>query len=448
MQIQDMPIEEIKPSPRNARSHPEKQVEKIAKSIKQLGFRNPVLIDTDNVVIAGHGRLLAARHLGMTKLPVIVISDLNEPQKRALRIADNKVAEDAGWNLEVLRIELKELSELEFDVELSGFSTGEVDLIIDGETSSRGTVSDDEIAMPPHEGAPVSCSGDVWELGPHRLLCGSALHHRSYEQVLQDEKAQLIIADPPFNVKINGHVKGRGKTHHREFLMGSGEMSKAGFTNFLATTVDFLIQFSRSGSIHFLFIDWRHLPEMLHAALPAYHEWKNLLVWNKENAGQGTFFRSKHELILAFKNGSATHINNFGLGEMGRYRANVLDYPGTKGLHSASQGELDLHPTRKPVALIADLIRDCSRRKGIILDPFCGSGTIIIAAERTGRIARAIELDHCLSMLRYNAGRSYQINPRSIKEPGLALKSTQLNARESRDPNDARYSWHWVNPKT
>jgi DNA modification methylase len=203
----------------------------------------------------------------------------------------------------------------------------------------------------------------------------------------------MMVTDPPYNVRINGHAVGRGKTRHREFSMAAGEMSEEGYTAFLAKSIQHAIAFSIEGSIHYLFTDWRHLPEFLAAARPLYAEWKNLLVWNKSNAGQGSFYRSKHELIGVFKNGTAPHVNNFGLGAKGRYRANVLDYPSVNCLHPARRGELDLHPTVKPVALIADLILDCSRRNGIILDPFVGSGTTILAAERTGRVARVIELD-------------------------------------------------------
>jgi len=210
---------------------------------------------------------------------------------------------------------------------------------------------------------------------------------------MQGDFAEMVVTDPPYNVPISGHAMGRGKTRHREFPMASGEMSQAEFTSFLAGYMRCAIAFSRDGSIHYHFMDWRHLPELLSAALALYTEWKNLLAWIKTNAGQGSFYRSQHELIGVFKNGDAPHVNNFGLGATGRYRTNVLTYPGVNSLHPARSGDLVLHPTVKPIALIADLIRDCSRRRGLILDPFAGSGTTILAAERTGRAARALELD-------------------------------------------------------
>jgi DNA modification methylase len=251
----------------------------------------------------------------------------------------------------------------------------------------------DNLSGLPLDGPAVSKLGDRWELGRHHLMCGDALLGDDYQRLLGAEVAQMVVTDPPFNVRIHGHAMGRGQVRHREFKVASGEMSESEFTAFLEEFIRLTARHSQDGSIHFVFIDWRHMPELLAAARPIYSEWKNLLVWNKTNAGQGSFYRSKHELIAVFKNGAGAHINNFGLGGQGRYRTNVLDYPGVNSLHPARQGELELHPTVKPISLIADLIRDCSRRNGLILDPFGGSGTTILAAERSGRIARLIELD-------------------------------------------------------
>ena len=280
-----------------------------------------------------------------------------------------------------------------FRVELTGFSTGEVDLLIDGSTKPLTTDPADDLAGLALSRSAISQLGDVWDLGRHRLVCGDAQNAETYKRLLQGELAEMIATDPPFNVRIHGHATGRGKVRHREFAMASGEMTAAEFVAFLKRFIRCAVSSSRDGAIHYIFIDWRHLHQLLGAALPLYSEWKNLLVWNKHNAGQGSFYRSKHELIAVFKSGAEPHVNNFGLGAKGRYRTNVLDYPGVNSLHPARQGDLELHPTVKPVALIADLIRDCSRRNGVILDPFGGSGTAILAAERTGRVARVIELD-------------------------------------------------------
>jgi DNA modification methylase len=378
--------------PGNPRRHPEAQIARLMKGIERV-WTNPLLIDEAGTILAGHGRLEAAKRLGMTEVPTVTITGLSESEKRAVVIADNRLPEQAVWDFELLNEHFKELIELDFEVELTGFSTGEIDLLMDGNPAPATIDPADDLAGFTVDGPAISQLGDVWELGRHRLICGDALNGGSYERLLQGDLAQMVVTDPPYNVRVDGHAMGRGKVRHREFKMASGEMSEAAFTGFLERFIRQAITFSHNGSIHFICIDWRHVPELLTAARPLYTDWKNLLVWNKTNAGQGSFYRSKHELIAVFKNGAAAHINNFGLGANGRYRTNVLDYPSVNSLHPARRGDLELHPTVKPVVLIADLIRDCSRRHGIILDPFGGSGTTILAAERTGRVARVIELD-------------------------------------------------------
>jgi DNA modification methylase len=384
---------DLKPFPGNPRRHPESQIAGLMKSI-DLVWTNPILIDESATILAGHCRLEAAKRLGMTAVPTITIAGLSDSEKRAVVIADNRLPERAVWDFDLLREHFRNLIEVDFAVELSGFTTGEIDLVMDGKpaASTANDPADDLTGFTLSEPA-VSHVGDIWELGRHRLMCGDALRGDDYERLLRGDVAQMVATDPPYNVKIDGHAMGRGKVRHREFAMASGEMSEAAFADFLDGFIRLVIRFSRNGAIHYVFMDWRHMRALLNAADPHYSELKNLLVWNKTNGGQGSFYRSKHELIAVFKNGTATHINNFGLGGQGRYRTNVLDYPGVNSLHPARRGDLELHPTVKPVALIADLIRDCSRRNGIILDPFGGSGTTILAAERTGRIARVIELD-------------------------------------------------------
>jgi DNA modification methylase len=383
-------VDDLKPFPGNPRRHPESQIAGLMKSIRKV-WTNPILIDESAMILAGHGRLEAAKRLGMSEVPTVTITGLSPGEKRAILIADNRLPERAVWDFDVLRGHFKDLIEIDFDVELTGFTTGEIDLVLDGRPGTLDPA--DDLCGLPLERPAVSKMGDVWELGRHHLMCGDALRGDDYQRLLGGEVAQMVVTDPPFNVKIHGHAMGRGTIRHREFKVASGEMSESEFTAFLEGFIRLTVRHSQDGSIHFLFMDWRHLPELLAAARPIYSEWKNLLVWNKSNAGQGSFYRSKHELIAAFKNGIAAHINNFGLGGQGRYRTNVLDYPGINSLHPARRGELEMHPTVKPVALIADLIRDCSQRNGLILDPFGGSGTTILAAERSGRIARVIELD-------------------------------------------------------
>ena len=386
------PLDQLHPFPGNPRRHPERQIAGLMKSIARV-WTNPVLIDENRTILAGHARCEAARRLGMAEVPTLTICGLCDGDKRAVVIADNWLPEQAVWDFDLLRDHFRQLIDLDFDVELTGFSTGEIDLLLDGQQVSPASDPDDNLCGLVSDGPGVSQIGDIWELGTHLLCCGDALRAESYTQLLKSDLAEMMVTDPPYNVRIDGHAMGRGRIRHREFKMASGEMSEAGFTAFLERFARHAIASTRSGAIHYIFMDWRHLPELLNAGRKLYSEWKNLLVWNKTNAGQGSFYRSKHELIAIFKSGGAPHINNFGLGANGRYRSNVLDYPGVGGLHPARRGDLELHPTVKPVALVADLIRDCSRRNGIILDPFGGSGTTILAAERTGRAARVIELD-------------------------------------------------------
>ncbi len=283
----------------------------------------------------------------------------------------------------------------EFNVEHTAFDTGEVDVILDGNAKPTEADPEDDLSSLPPAGPAITRPGDCWDLGRHRVLCGDARNQKHFSSLMGRDRAQMVVTDPPYNVPITGHARGRGKIKHREFAMASGEMPSPQFEEFLNSAMRLAIAASLDGSIHYWFMDWRHLPVLLRASASLYSEWKNLLVWNKSECGQGTFYRSQHELIAVFKAGSATTttINNFQLGSSGRYRTNVLEYPGTGGLSATRQEELDIHPTVKPVALIADLIRDCSRRNGIILDPFGGSGTAILGAERAGRIARVIEID-------------------------------------------------------
>ena len=235
--------------------------------------------------------------------------------------------------------------------------------------------------------------GDLWLLDEHRLLCGDALKSENHDRVLGTDKAEMTFADPPYNVPVEGHVLGLGAIKHRDFAMASGELSSEEFESFLTTSLGHAASRSIDGAIHYIFMDWRHQREMIAAGDKVYDELKNLCIWNKSNAGMGSLYRSKHELIFVFKVGKRAHINNIALGRYGRHRTNVWDYVSQNALNGTVKSKLALHPTVKPVAMIADAIRDCSNRGGLILDPFGGAGTTLIAAERTGRRARVIELN-------------------------------------------------------
>jgi len=391
--VEYVQTESISPSPNNPRTHSSKQVKQIASSIQQFGFANPILVDENNCIIAGVGRHRGARVAGLSEVPIIRICDLSDAQKRALRIADNKIASNAGWDVEILAAELEFLTSVNFDASVTGFEPAEIDLMIDKAQSTRSDLIADAAPAVDMTKPAASRPGDLWRLGDHRLYCGNAISEEAFAQLMGGEKARMVFTDPPYNVHIQGHVSGLGAIKHPEFLMASGEMSTAEFTAFLAGALGRLAASSFDGSIHYVCMDWRHCTELLSAADRVGLELKNICVWNKSNAGMGAFYRSQHEFIFVFKVGTAPHINNFELGQHGRYRTNVWSYAGVNTLKRDRLEELSMHPTVKPVALVADAIKDCSRRGEIVLDCFAGSGTTIIAAQKTGRRAYAMELD-------------------------------------------------------
>ena len=393
----------LAPYPRNARRHSKKQIRQIAASIEEFGWTNPILVDGSGGIIAGHGRVEAARLLGIETVPTIRIENLSEVQKRAYILADNKLAELAGWDRGILARELQGLLEfdLDIDVTVTGFETPEIDVLIGELDPAQEEDPADEIPAL-EEGPQVTRPGDLWLIGQHRLICGDATDPETYARLLDGGEAQMVFTDPPYNVPIDGHVSGLGKVRHREFAMASGEMSEEEFTAFLPTVFRNLAGHSADGAIHFVCIDWRHIGEVIAAGKTAYDELKNLCVWAKTNGGMGSLYRSQHELVFVFKAGRAPHINNVELGRHGRYRTNIWSYPGINSFGKNRDADLALHPTVKPVALVADAMLDCSKRGGIVLDAFAGSGTTLIAAEKTGRRGYAIELDprYCDVILR------------------------------------------------
>jgi DNA modification methylase len=393
--LQHIDPKELRPWARNARTHSKKQVRQIADSITQFGFTNPILIDSDAHILAGHGRVQAAKLLGLGTVPCLKIAHMTPAQKRAYVLADNKLALNAGWDEDVLAEELKSLLEidLDFDISITGFSIPEIDGLIEGlRPEEPGDPAEDR--LPTEADCAARCRpGDIWQLGRHRLMCGNALDENVVLALMNGEVAGMIFTDPPYNVRIDGNVCGSGSVQHREFAMAAGEMSRHEFTGFLRDAFKNLVMYSVDGAIHFICMDWRHLHEIMQAGEDTYTELKNLIVWAKDNGGMGTFYRSRHELIFAFKNGSGPHINTFELGQHGRHRTNVWQYRGVNTLRAGRMEELSLHPTVKPVALIADAIKDVSKRGAIILDLFGGSGSTMIAAHKTGRRGYLCELD-------------------------------------------------------
>jgi DNA modification methylase len=379
------PVGALRPDHRNARTHPKRQLDQIASSIGEFGFTNPILVDPDGVIIAGHGRLLAAKSMGLEEVPTIELTGLSDSQKRALRIADNKIALGAGWDLDLLKVELSEF-DTDFDLSLTGFSAGEIDVILEGSLDP-----DDEI-IPAVPVKPRTRPGDIWIAGDHRIGCGDGRDTTFLSEVVgQGARVDAAFLDPPYNVRINGHANAKGR--HREFAMASGEMTDEAFRTFLNQTLSACVSLSRDGAVHFICMDWRHLDDVFAVGDAVYGDLLNLCVWNKSNAGMGSLYRSKHELVLVYRAGKATHFNAVELGRHGRNRTNVWDYASVNSMAGSRRQDLALHPTVKPTALVADAIQDVTRRGDIVLDIFLGSGTTLIAAERTGRRFRGLDLD-------------------------------------------------------
>ncbi|MEO0548283.1 MAG: DNA methyltransferase [Pseudomonadota bacterium] len=389
--VEHAPLSSLKPSPRNARTHSKAQIKQIAASIEEFGFTNPALIDETNSILAGHGRVEAAKLIGMTDVPIVRIEHMTETQKRAYVIADNQIALKAGWDEAILAIEFDALTALEFDVTLTGFDMGDIDRLIG--TLDLNEDTQDPTVPCPNDGPAITGLGDIWQIGPHRLICGDALRAETYDRLLDGKTAELVFTDPPYNVPVAGNVSGLGKQKHGEFAMASGEMSSEEFQAFLNSAFVQLARVSQNGSIHFVCMDWRHIREVFGAADGVYTELKNLCVWAKSNGGMGSLYRSQHELVFVFKSGTKPHINNVALGKHGRNRTNVWSYAGANAFSETRDDDLAMHPTVKPLELVKDAILDCSNRGGIVLDAFAGSGTTLLAAHQTGRVGYGIELD-------------------------------------------------------
>jgi DNA modification methylase len=392
------PMEALKPDPANPRRHSKKQIRQIANSIEIFGFNVPVLVDAELKIIAGHGRLLACRELGWSEVPTISLDHLTRAQVRAFMIADNRLSEIASWDDRLLAEQLKDLSliGLDFSLEVTGFEVAEIDLRIASLDDPPERAADPADALPELGSGPtVSKPGDLWLLGSHRVLCGNVLDIADCRTLMAEQRAAMVFTDPPYNVPIDGHATGLGAIRHRSFAMATGEMSRPGFAVFLATSLRHLAGFSASGALLYICIDWRHLGELLTAGHEADARLENLCVWVKDNAGMGSLYRSQHELIFVFKTGRGRHRNNVQLGRFGRSRSNVWHYPGVNSFsRKTEEGNLlALHPTVNPVALVADAILDCTSHGDIVLDGFLGSGSTVIAAERTGRRCYGLELD-------------------------------------------------------
>jgi DNA modification methylase len=388
-----LPLDALTPNSANPRKHGRAQIRAIARSLDAFGFNAPILIDKNRQIVAGHGRYEAAKSLGLSQVPVIFLDHLTETQAKAYMLADNKLADRSTFDDAKVAVQLKELSELvlDFDIEAVGFELPELDFRIQSLDTSDATDRADEFNAA--TGHPVSAVGDLWLLGSHRLYCGNALEPTAFSTLMEAEKAAAAFTDQPYNCKINGHVSGNGSIKHREFAMGSGEMDPGEFAEFLECGLKLICAHTAPGAVIYTCMDWRHMGEMLAAGSSSGCDLLNLCIWVKSNGGMGSFYRSRHELVFVFRNGKQPHLNNVQLGRFGRSRNNVWNYPGANTFSRRGIEYTSGHPTVKPIALVADAIMDSTRRNDIVLDPFLGSGTTILAAERTGRRCFGIEID-------------------------------------------------------
>jgi DNA modification methylase len=391
MEIQTFKIEDLIEYARNPRKN-DAVVDRMVSCIKEFGFRIPIVAKSDGSVVDGHLRLKAAKKLDMTEVPVVIADDLTDAQIKAFRLIANQSANWAEWDDELLKLELEDLKNLNFDLDLTGFDLSEVERLLRNDDVQEDDY--DEIPSDNESIPVVSKLGGLWILGDHRLLCGDSTKIEDVKRLMDGHIADMVFCDPPYNVRIDSII-GLGSVHHDEFQMASGEMSEQEFIDFLTVVFKNLVAVSKDGSIHYHCMDWKHIYEIMIAGRAAYTEFKQLCIWNKDNGGMGSFYRSKHELIFVFKNGTAAHTNNFGLGQYGRYRTNVWDYSGMNSFSARDQENelLKMHPTVKPVKLVADTILDCSLHGELILDPFGGSGTTLIACEETDRRCCMMELD-------------------------------------------------------
>lgn len=448
-------IGQLRSNPRNARTHSKRQLKQIASSIRQFGFLTPVIIDEYKMVLAGHGRIEAARLEGFTRVPTVCFDHLTANQKRAFLIADNKIAEQAGWDREILAIEFGELIDLlpveGFEVSVTGFETAEIDLLLADMTASS---SEPQEAIPSPPINPVTKQGDLWQLGRHRLLCGDAQQSTQFTRLMSGALATAVFCDPPYNLRVSS-IGGRGRVRHPEFAFASGEMQPQQFKRFLSKILTNGIRASAGGAVHFVCMDWRHVTDLIVVGRKIYGDMLNLVVWNKTNAGQGSFYRSQHELIGVFRVGERSHKNNVDLGRFGRNRSNVWTYSGVNTFGRGRMEALAVHPTVKPTALVADALLDCTARGDPVLDQCAGSGTIFLAAEKVGRLAYGLEIEpryvdvaiqRWQELTKLEAtlegdGRTFEEIKRARARSGassLAVQSNLLLGRSSQQPTRHR----------
>ena len=387
LELSYVPLNELRTSARKLRKLDPAHVREVASSISLLGFCDPLLVGCGNELIDGEARYEAAKQLGLDRVPCVHVEHLNPDERRILRLAVNRLAEKGQWDLDTLKIEFEELILLDAPIEITGFSPAEIDHVILGDA----TEGLEQGPLEPDSATAVARVGDMFQLGPHRIVCGDATDPAVLARLLEgDAPGRLVLTDEPYNVKIAGNVTGGV---HREFAMASGEMTDAEFLAFNAAWMAAVLPYLCDGGVCGTFIDWRGSPTVHSAATKLGLVPLNLIVWAKTNAGMGSLYRSQHELLPLFKKGTAPHVNNVELGKRGRWRSNVWTYPGASSLGSDARRGLKDHPTVKPTAMLEDALLDLSNRGDVVVDPFLGSGSTLIAADKTGRVCRGVELD-------------------------------------------------------
>jgi DNA modification methylase len=424
LMIEDVCLDQLSPYPHRARLHGPEKLRMLVKSIQEIGFTHPILIDGANMILSGHLRVEAMQALGYKTIQAVRLAHLSPDQKVALVLNANRLPERGKWDEDTLREELQILLDAacSVDLEITGFEIPEIDrLVISGEAG-------DEIEPVSYEppAKPVTRPGDLWVCGDHVLLCANSLEAVSWDTLMAGERAQACFTDPPYNVRVRGHVSSKP---HAEFAMASGEMSRGAFTDFLQRGLAEMARVSTRSALHYVCMDHRHLRELFAAADRVYHEQLNLIVWAKPNGGMGSFYRSRHELIALFKTGPEPHTNQVQLGRFGRNRTNVWTYEGANMFRKGRDRDLADHPTVKPVAMVADALLDCTHPGDLVIDGFGGSGTLMLAAERTGRRARLIELDpgYCdVTVRRWEEMTGKTAHRRSASQGPLLLPAPEV----------------------
>jgi DNA modification methylase len=393
-------LDELKPLPGNPHIHNRKQRRALASVMRKYGFLGVLIIDHQDQIVDGTLMAEVAGELGYDEVPTVRLETLSEAEIKFFRIANNKIAKLAEFDSKRLAEEFTFLTQelpIEFDLSMSGFEMPEIDKLLSDFQSGVFDQDAKEIALATAKpsGSVISQQGDLWLLNRHRVLCGDSREPSVFEALMAGASATMVLTDFPYNVKIEGNVSGLGATQHSEFAMASGEMTGPAFTEFLHTVMVLMVRHSRNGSLHYGFMDWRHMREILVAGDGVYSDLVNLCAWVKRNGGMGSLYRSRHELVFVFKNGTDPHINNVQLGKHGRNRTNVWEYDGMNSFGRAGEegNLLELHPTVKPVRLLADAILDASRKGDIVLDPFLGSGSTLMAAQRVQRMCYGIEYE-------------------------------------------------------